>query len=112
MSNITIGTSEQVQAVYNSGLLSRIVENLARHDMKTRREALFTINNMISLATREQILDIINVGAINPLFQLLLAVDEEIATTAHTALKTLFSKANQLVEKYSELYTRLLRSPS
>lgn len=111
MSNITVGSQEQVQAVFHSGLLGRIVESLSREDMKTSREALFTVNNMISLATKEQVLDVINVGAINPLFQLLLSIDEQMARLAQNALKTLFQKADQLVEKYSEIYARLLRSP-
>lgn len=74
--------------------------------MKTRREALYTVSNLINFGTKEQMLDMINAGTINPLFQLLLAIDDQVALMAQSTLKTLFLKANQLVENYSELYSR------
>lgn len=111
LTNITVGTPNQVQAVFESGLLNRIVENLSREDMKTRREALIALNNMINAAKKEQALDIFNSAAVGPLFHLLTVAEEDMALIARSALRTLFMKANQLVEGYSALYI-MRRVPS
>lgn len=110
LSNITVGTFEQVQAVFMSGLLNRIVESLSLPDVKTKREALYTINNMINYGSQEQAMEIIDTGAVRLLSQLISIPEEQIAAVARQALKTLFSKATELVDKYFDIYARL-RSP-
>ena len=112
LSNITAGTEDQVQAVFTSGLLNRIAENLTRSDTRTCREALITISNMIHFGAKEQALEVINAGAVNSMFQLLLSFDDQIAITARDALSHLFATAGELVHNYSEIHMRLLRSPS
>lgn len=110
LSNITVGTQDQVQAVFHSGLLNRIIEGLARPDLKTCKEALYTISNMITSGSLDDAMDIINAGAVDPLVQLMMTNDIPIVTAAIHALKSLFSKCQLLVGKYADLYERIVKS--
>lgn len=111
LSNITAGTQQQIQAVFDAGILTHIINGLSQTDNRTRKEALHTVNNLIAGASKEQALDMINANVTQPLFNLMMVTDLQVALMARTSLQTLFRKVSELVEKYADIYDRLIRSP-
>lgn len=107
LSNISAGSNEQIQAIFSAALLPRIADNLLRTDLRTVREAVLTMQNLISAATNEQIVDIIDTRAVTYLYNLMQSNDLTITQAAHDGLKTLFSKGGLLIESYPQVYNEL-----
>lgn len=112
LSNISVGTLNQAQEVFYSGLLPVIVDNLSHIDPRVVKEAMLTVRNLISAGTIEQMLDIIDCRAINPMFNLIMSEEAETSEAARQALNTLFAKGGQLVERYSRMYEQMLGTVS
>lgn len=109
LSNISIGTFEQAQEIFHSGLLSVIVDNIHHVDIKIVKEAILTLRNLINAASIEQMLDIIECRAVNPMFSLILSEEPEVSEAAITSLTVLFSKSSLLVDKYAEIYYEMIK---
>lgn len=81
LSNITAGTTQHIQAVFDAGIfqiLIKIVKTDFGNDndgVKFRNDALWTIANATSSATKEQISHIVNLGCVRPLCKLLGSID-------------------------------------
>lgn len=115
LSNITAGTQEHMQAVMESVILVQIVEGLSRPEKETRKEALLLIRNLIANGSADQIILIIQAGAVIPLVKLMKhndeEIDEEITMIAIQSLKNLFYKSPSLVKWYAELYEQVMQMP-
>lgn len=104
LSNITVGTRDQINAVFHSGLLHRIIDGLrAQSELKTRKEALITISNLIQAGTVHESLDLINNNIVGSLFELMLSTDAEVAAIAQNSLRILFENGKKLIDDYSEM---------
>lgn len=109
LSKIASGSQFQLNAFFTcTELLKLIVENLYHLDTKTRYEALCCVSYMIKRGSEEQILVLINKGAIEPLFLLMKVSssqeDKEMAKIAQKLLFALFKKADELIEQRAKLF--------
>lgn len=64
LSNITAGTSEQIQAVIDSAIVPKVLEQLQSEDYKLQKEAAWTIANTVSGGTSDQVWYLIHEGSI------------------------------------------------
>ncbi len=64
LSNITAGTSEQIQAVIDSAIFPKLLEQLQSEDYKLQKEAAWTIANALSGGTPDQVWYLIHEGSI------------------------------------------------
>ncbi|KAJ1340256.1 hypothetical protein BSLG_005142 [Batrachochytrium salamandrivorans] len=84
ISNITAGTTQQIQSVIDANLVPHLVAILARGDFKTKKEACWAISNATSggLNKPEQIRYLVSQGCIKPLCDLLTCPDNKIIQVA------------------------------
>ena len=78
ISNVTAGTSAQIQAVVDAGLIPPLVHLLSHGDFKTQKEACWAITNYTSGATTEQLIYLANNKAIEGLCGMLKAAEAKI----------------------------------
>lgn len=96
ISNVTAGTSEQIQAVINSGIIPKLIQLLNVAEFEIQKEAAWALSNATSGGTPEQIFYIVSQGALAPLCRLLEVHDARIATVALEGLDNIL-KAGALV---------------
>ena len=82
LSNITAGTSEQIQAKINAGAFPKLIYILQTAEFDIQKEAAWAVSNATSEGTPEQIMYLVQQGAIPPLAALLSASDDDIVTVA------------------------------
>lgn len=96
LSNITAGTQEQIQAVINAGVMPRILELLAGADYKTQKEACWTVTNFTSGASTEQLVYLMNLGAITGLMQMLDSKEAKILQVCLDGVSNLLAAADKI----------------
>lgn len=82
ISNITAGTSTQIENVINAGVFPKLIELLQHAEFDIRKEAAWAVSNATSGGQSQQILYLVNQGAIPPMCDLLGVADTKIVTVA------------------------------
>ena len=89
ISNITAGSTTQIQAVIDNKLVLPLLEVLKDDDIQTKVEAAWAISNATSGGTREQIMSLVEQGCIKPLCDLLYSHDIRIIELVLDALENM-----------------------
>eukprot|EP01038_Epipyxis_sp_PR26KG_P010812 gene10812-14513_t len=95
ISNITAGTAEQIQAAINAQVFPKLIELLRSSEFDIKKEAAWAVSNATSGGTPEQILYLVQQGAIAPLCSLLSVSDLKVITVALEGLENIFRVAHQ-----------------
>lgn len=82
ISNITAGTPEQIEAVVNAGVFPKLIEMLQNSEFDIQKEAAWAVSNATSGGSAQQIIYIVQQGAMGPLCNLLDVKDTKIVTVA------------------------------
>ena len=88
LSNITAGTTEQIQMVIDHGLVGDLINILQNGDFKSKKEATWAVTNLTSGGKPEQVATLIELGVLEPLVQMLNCGDAKIVQVLNMGLYT------------------------
>eukprot|EP01036_Dinobryon_divergens_P029980 gene29980-39158_t len=94
ISNITAGTSAQIQAVINAGVFPKLISLLQSSEFDIQKEAAWAVSNATSGGTPEQIMYLVQHGAIPPLCGLLSLHDAKVITVSLEGLENILRVAH------------------
>uniref|UniRef100_A0AAY5JVM3 Importin subunit alpha n=1 Tax=Esox lucius TaxID=8010 RepID=A0AAY5JVM3_ESOLU len=89
ISNITAGNRAQIQMVLDAGLLPPLINILQTAEFRTRKEAAWAITNATSGGSAEQIRQLVDLGCIKPLCDLLTVLDSKIIQVSLNGLENI-----------------------
>ncbi|KAM8843512.1 importin subunit alpha-8 isoform 2-T2 [Synchiropus picturatus] len=109
LSNIAAGPCKQIQQLITCGLLPPLVELLRNGDFKTQREAVWAVTNFTSGGTVEQVVQLVQSGALEAIINLLQVKDAKVILVILDAINNMFLAAEKLgeIEKLSLLVEEL-----
>ncbi|KJE94089.1 hypothetical protein CAOG_04781 [Capsaspora owczarzaki ATCC 30864] len=90
ISNITAGSADQIQAVINANLIPPLLVQLQTGEPKTRKEAAWAIANACAGGLQQQVLFIVDAGAVLPLCAQLVSTDLKLVHMILQALDRVF----------------------
>lgn len=107
ISNITAGTSEQIQAVINAGVFPKLIALLQTSEFDIQKEAAWAVSNATSGGTAEQIMYLVQQGAIPPLCTLLSIHDAKVITVALEGLENILrvSQTASMLDRIVQVVT-------
>lgn len=107
ISNITAGTADQIQSVVNSSVFPKLISLLNSSEFDIQKEAAWAVSNATSGGTSDQILYLVQNGAIPPLCSLLLVHDAKVITVALEGLENILRVGNtsNVLEKIVDIVT-------
>jgi importin subunit alpha-6/7 len=82
ISNVTAGTAEQIQLVIDAEVFPKLIDMLVHADFDIQKEAAWAVSNATSGGSPQQIVYIVQCGAIAPLCDLLEVKDTKVVTVA------------------------------
>eukprot|EP00607_Mallomonas_marina_P007117 CAMPEP_0182437072 /NCGR_PEP_ID=MMETSP1167-20130531/84798_1 /TAXON_ID=2988 /ORGANISM="Mallomonas Sp, Strain CCMP3275" /LENGTH=543 /DNA_ID=CAMNT_0024629859 /DNA_START=111 /DNA_END=1742 /DNA_ORIENTATION=+ len=93
ISNVTAGTAEQIQAVIGCGIFAKLIDLLRHSEFDIQKEAAWAVSNATSGGSPDQIMFIVQQGAIPPLCELLRVQDTKIVTVALEGIENILKIA-------------------
>ena len=100
ISNITAGTQDQIQSIINAGIFPKLIELLHTADFDIQKEATWAVSNATSGGDSNQIMYLLQHGAVPALCNLLLTQDAKVITVALEGLDNILMK---LPESYQAM---------
>jgi hypothetical protein len=107
ISNITAGTSDQIQLVIQNQVVPKLVEILHQAEFEIQKEAAWAVSNATSGGTVDQILYLVQQGAVAGLCNLLTAADAKIITVVLEGLENILKAGLQRPGPVNEHIIRL-----
>ncbi|XP_041838119.1 importin subunit alpha-8 [Melanotaenia boesemani] len=98
LSNIAAGPCKQIQQLITCGLLPPLVELLRNGDFKTQKEAVWVVTNFTSGGTVEQVVHLVQSGALEAVIDLLQVKDAKVILVILEAINNMFLAAEKLGE--------------
>ncbi|XP_062311255.1 importin subunit alpha-1 [Osmerus eperlanus] len=98
LSNVTAGSEGQIQAVLDAGLLPLLVDLLRQGDFKTQKEAVWAVTNLTSGGSVEQVVQLVQSSALDPLLALLSSKDTKTLLVILDALTNIFLAGEKIEE--------------
>ena len=105
ISNITAGTSEQIQNVINANVFPKLLHLLMTADFDIQKEAAWAVSNATSGGSPQQIMNIIQLGSIPALCNLLSVSESKVVTVALEGLDNMLKTGKQASE---DTFTRVV----
>ncbi|XP_044258258.1 importin subunit alpha-5 [Tribolium madens] len=96
VSNITAGNSEQIQKVLDTGILPYLLHVLQTGDFKSQKEAAWAVTNFTSGGTSAQLAQLVEMGALKPMCNLLNSKDSKTIIVVLEGLNNILSAAAKL----------------
>lgn len=96
VSNITAGQVTQIQSVVDAGLMSLIIDVMIEGDFKSQKEAAWAVTNFTSGGSLDQIVYLVQAGAIPPICNLLSVKDPKVVTVVLDALTNILNAASKV----------------
>ncbi|XP_006024011.1 importin subunit alpha-8 [Alligator sinensis] len=98
LSNIAAGPCRQIQQLITCGLLPPLVELLDKGEFKAQKEAVWAVANFTTGGTVQQVVELVQSGALKPLLNLLSARDGKTILVILDTISNLFLAAEKLGE--------------
>ncbi|XP_013878949.1 importin subunit alpha-8 [Austrofundulus limnaeus] len=98
LSNIAAGHCKQIQQLITCGLLPPLVEALRNGDFKTQKEAVWAVTNFTCGGTAEQVVQLVQSGALEAILDLLQVNDAKVILIILEAINNIFTAAGKLGE--------------
>ena len=96
ISNVTAGTSDQIERVVESGIFPKLIEMLTNAEFDIQKEAAWAVSNATSGGSTAQIIYIVQQGALPPLVNLLSVNDTKIVTVALEGIENILKEMCQM----------------
>ncbi|CDI76780.1 importin alpha, putative [Eimeria acervulina] len=98
ISNITAGNQEQIQEVLESGAVPALLHLLETADFDTKKEAAWAVSNAVSGGSDMQVAELVRLGCVPPLCQLLGCMDSKIVMVSLEALHAILRTGKKIKE--------------
>jgi len=96
LSNITAGTTVQIQAVIMSGLVESLVYHMVHSEFDISKEAAWAIANATSSGKTQQIKYLVDAGCLRPLCELVQAPDVRVVAVSLEGLENILASGEKL----------------
>ena len=96
ISNITAGQPHQIQCVVDAGLIPGVIDIMIKGEYKAQKEAVWAITNLTAGGSMEQIVYVVQAGALKPLCDLLVVKETKIVTVILDALINILNAATKI----------------
>ncbi|KAK9884563.1 hypothetical protein WA026_007406 [Henosepilachna vigintioctopunctata] len=96
VSNITAGNKNQLQQVLDMGILPHLINVLQTGEFRSQKEAAWAITNFTSGGTIQQLVTLVELGAIKPMCNLLHAKDAKTVMVVLDGLSNILDAANKV----------------
>lgn len=106
ISNVTAGSVEQIQAVLDANLIQPLIKLLKNDAWDIRKEAAWAISNATSGGKAQQVKQLVSLGCIPPLVELLEASDSRIIAVALEGLENILRVGDLDQKEHSLAYNQ------
>lgn len=109
ISNITAGTADQIQAIVSTGVFPKLIELLRSSEFDIQKEAAWAVSNATSGGSPEQIMYLVEQGALPPLCDLLQVADSKVVTVALEGLENILKLGQSMGEAYLQHLVNIIQ---
>lgn len=99
VSNITAGNQQQVQDVFDAGIMPMIIHLLDRGDFPTQKEAAWAISNVTISGRPNQVEQMVKLGVLRPFCAMLSCTDSQIIQVVLDGINNILKMAGEAAEQ-------------